>query len=164
MKTSFVLLSLLLLLLSSCLNDFNNDDNHEIVTDRDNFRDLQRWVETESKTGDSDWQAISPPKNLFLYYDSLDVDGFPFSNYIDGLPYHWGAIIYKPILNTSINTDTEKQARFKRDESIFTVFLNAFTPQADTILVNYNIPDKTTFVITDSTVTPPISIKFKLVE
>ncbi len=155
MKISFVLLSLLLLLLSSCLDDFNNDDNHEITTDWETFRHLQKWVEKESKTGDSDWQAISTPRNLSLFSDSIGVDGFP---------YCYGAVIYKPTLNTSINTDTEDEARFIRDKSIFTVYLNAFTPQADTILVNYNIPDKTTFVITDSTVTPPISIKFKSVE
>lgn len=154
MKSSFALLSLLLLLFSSCLDDFNNN-NHEITTDWENFSHLQKWVETESKTGNSDWQAISIPKNLFLYSDSIDVDGFP---------YYYGAIIYKPTLNTSINTDTENEARFIRDESTLTIYLNTFTPQTDTILVNYNVQNRTTFVMTDSTVTPPISIKFKLVE
>ena len=155
MKTSFVLLSLSLLFLSSCLDDFNNGDNHEITKDWETWSYLQKWVEKESKTGDSDWQAISTPKNLSLFSNSIGVDGFP---------YIYGAIIYEPTLNTSINTDTEDEARFIRNENIFTVYLNAFTSQADTIVVNYNIPDRTTFVITDSTVTPPISIKFKLVE
>jgi hypothetical protein len=145
MKT-YIAFILSFLLLSGCLKDNNNTP--EITIDPPTFGHVMSWIEIGNKTGESDWKNISDGQKLTF-----------FSNFIDEklrLPNN-GIVLYKPNIGINIRNNTS----FSRTDSTLVFYYSQFTAEADTVSLPYELCDSSTLVISDTTVTPTIKIKYK---
>lgn len=144
MKTYFTIISLLLFL-SACQKIDNNDS--EPTIDYATYKHVINWTEIGSKTGESDWQSISGGK-ILKFFTNSDVEL--------GVPNN-GVVLYTP--GVSINIKNE--ASFKRSNNTLEFSSYPFTTKADTVVLVYKLLDNSTLVISDTSVTPTIEIKYK---
>ncbi|QGY44200.1 hypothetical protein GM418_11180 [Maribellus comscasis] len=143
---NYLPLILSLLFFSSCLKD--DDAGDEPTIDWETFGYVIDWTETGSKTGDSDWENISDGQQLSF-----------FSNYVDDelrLPNN-GKILYEP----SVITGIKNEDYFERTDSTFVIYSSPLPEEADTIIVSYSLIDSSTLIITDTSVSPVVEIKFQ---
>ncbi len=135
-----------LFFLSSCLKEDNYTD--EPIIDWETFNYVINWTETGNKTGEKDWENITNGQKLSF-----------FTNYKDeelGLPNN-GKILYEP----SVNTGIKNNDYFERTDSTFVIYSSPLPEEADTIVVSYSLVDSSTLIITDTTVSPTMKIKYK---
>lgn len=143
MKTCLTFI-LSLLLLSGCMKDQNNTP--EITVDYEIFGHVISYVEIGSKTGDSEWKSISDGQKLTFFSNSVD-DKL-------GLPNN-GKYLYIP----SVGINLKYEAYFERIDS--TIHILSATTGADAKILSYKLYDNSTLVISDTTITPSIKIKFR---
>ncbi len=144
---SFILSSFLLL--SSCISIENDSD--EITIDWETYSYVLNWTETGSKTGESDWVNISDGHQLSFYSNSVDEESGLSNN---------GKIIYEP----SVNTGIKNEDYFERIDSTFVIYSSPLPEEADTIIIAYSLTDNSTLLLTDTSVSPAIEIKYTRVE
>lgn len=135
-----------LLFLSGCMKDDNNVP--EPTIDWETYKYVMDWIEIGSKTGESGWENIAEGKNLTFY-----------SNFVDeklGLPDN-GKVLYNPSVSINILNKTF----FERTDSTLVFYYYQFTAEADTVILVYKLLDSSTLVISDTTVTPTIEIKYR---
>ena len=143
---NYLVFFMMLLLLSSCLKD--NDTKPEPTIDRENFAYVLNWTETESKTGNQNWESITDRQKLSF-----------FSNYVDevlNLPNN-GKILYQP----SVNTGIKNESYFERTDSTFIIYSSSLPEETDTLVVNYALANDSTLILVDTSVSPVIEIKYK---
>jgi len=126
------------------------DDNNlpEPTIDWETYKYVMDWIEIGSKTGESDWENISEGKSLTFC-----------SNFVDeklGLPNN-GKVLYNP----SVSINIQNKTFFERIDSTFVLYYFPFTAEADTVILAYKLLDSSTIVISDTTVTPTIEIKYR---
>ncbi len=149
MKNYLPLILSLFLFLSSCIS--NDDDSDEFTVDWEMYNYVLNWTETGSKTGELGWENISSGHRLSFY-----------SNFVDdelGLPNN-GKILYEP----SINTGIKNEDYFERTDSTFVIYSSPLPEETDTIIIAYSLIDNSTLILSDTTVSPAIEIKFERVE
>ncbi|HEY4784437.1 MAG TPA: hypothetical protein VIH57_00245 [Bacteroidales bacterium] len=145
MKT-YLMCILSLLFLSGCMKDNNNAP--EITIDYTTFGYVISWTEIGSKTGGADWKDISNGQRLTFFSNSVDEKL--------GLPNN-GLVTYKPVLNIHIKDNLS----FQRIDGTLVFYYYPFTAEADTVSLPYKLIDGSTLVISDTTVIPPIQIKYR---
>ena len=82
-----------------------------------------------------------------------------FSNSVDaklGLPNN-GKYLYIP----SVGINLKPEAYFERIDSTFHILSTPSTTVADVKILSYKLYDNSTLVISDTTITPSIEIKFR---
>jgi len=142
---SYLTFIFFLLFLSACQNDVNNVP--EPTIDWETWGTVMVWTEIESKSGDSDWVTIPNGNELTFFYNPSAVDSI--------IPEK-GAYIYEP----SININIKPQAYFERTDSKL-VLLSYSKAKVDTTILAYRYSDNATFVLSDTTVTPTVQIKYR---
>jgi outer membrane lipoprotein-sorting protein len=145
MKT-YLIFILSLLFLSGCMIDDNNVP--EPTIDWENYNYVMHWIETESKTGESDWKNISDGRKLTFY-----------SSFVDeklGLPNN-GKVLYNP----SVGINIKNNASFLRTDSTLVFSSSPYTTAADTVILVYKLLDSSTLIISNTTVAPAIEIKYR---
>jgi len=143
MKTCLTFI-LSLLLLSGCMKDKNNTP--ETTVDYETFGHVISYVEIGSKTGDSGWKDISDGQKLTFFSNSVD-DKL-------GLPNN-GKYLYIP----SVGINLKHEAYFERIDSTFHIL--SATTGSDAKILSYKLYDNSTLVISDTTISPSVEIKFR---
>lgn len=146
MLKNYLTFVLLALFLSSCLKD--NDATEEPTIDWEMFNYVLNWTEAGSKSGESEWENITDGQKLSFYTNFVDEEL--------GLPDN-GKILYQP----SVNTGIKNENYFERTDSTFVIYSSPLPGKVDTVIVTYKLVDSSTLVITDTTVSPAVEIKYK---
>ena len=147
---NYLLIFLSLFLFSSCLDSEEND--HKPIIDPEMFGYLITWEEAEYKTSESmGWNSIDNRQELYFYTDHIDKE--------NGLPNN-GRIRY----NSAININLKDNSAFLRDSDFFEFYYEAATQYTDTINLAYELLNDSIMIISDTTVTPAIQVKYKKVE
>jgi hypothetical protein len=145
MKT-YLTIILSLLFLSGCLEDDNNTP--ETTIDYESFNYVMSWIEIGTKTGGADWENISDGQKLTFFSDSVDERL--------GMPNN-GVVVYESGIDINIKNNTS----FNRTDSTLVFYYYQNKPEADTVTLMYKLYDSSILVISDTTVTPSIEIKYK---
>ncbi len=144
MKT-YLTFILSVLFLAGCMED---DSTPEPTIDYETFGYVLSWVEIGSKTEESDWENISDGQELTFFSNSVDEKL--------GMPNN-GVVIYEPGAGINIKNNTS----FNRTDSTLIFYYYQNKTEADTVTLTYKLYDSSTLVISDTSVTPSIEVKYK---